>query len=235
MYILIYIYIYIDCEDGSILTLSVSHMDDWPINVCQFGEKDYMRHIKEKEAVWTYLNGTCTKCDQEGNFWAFTTYLEDEERARETSICGKCKNWVMGMPGLLEKCQRSTCTCGRYEECEVCKQPTNYKFIDRDGKWKYCYDKCEGNITIGMLSFKYKGNNGWQCHLFGSYTIYIYIYIGCRDGLMPTVREDEKYGEYSDFYCKDYQCDGIDDYMISIAVPGTPGWKEFYIDICVIP
>ena len=69
------------------------------------------------------------------------------------------------------------------------------------------------------------------------YVYLLYNYLGCRNGLMPTIREKRIGGElrdFEDFYCKDYKCDRNDDYMISVAVPGMAGWREFFVDICVV-
>ena len=165
MYIYIYIY-YLDCENSrEVLTLSMKHAADWEIDVCQFGEKHYSERVKSSSGPnWTFLEGKCTECSKPGEFWAFTTFINDDLQSLETSICGTCLNWVGGMPGLLERCQKSTCICQDLEQCNQCKISTNYKFIDRDGKWKYCYEHCSGNIKAGILSFVAPGR---ECHLFG--------------------------------------------------------------------
>ena len=52
---------------------------------------------------------------------------------------------------------------------------------------------------------------------------------------MPTVKEAGRgRNEFTEYLCKDYKCEGEEDYMISIPVPKSPFWKEFYVDICVV-
>ena len=177
MYI-IYIYIYIDCEkEDEVLTLSFVDHPKMEVNICQFAERRHiLNHTRYSEEVYLYLKGRCTTCREPGEFWAYQTHNRNE--GPKQSICGRCYNWNMGMPGLLEKCQSSTCVCGDNGQCVSCKNRSDFKFYNRQGEWKYCYGRCEGNLSSGVLSFKGHGkHHKTECHLYGIYIIYIYIYI----------------------------------------------------------
>ena len=52
---------------------------------------------------------------------------------------------------------------------------------------------------------------------------------------MATVRKTEIEGIFTNYLCKDTDCNEEDQYMISVPVPGNAFWKEFYVDICIIP
>ena len=145
------------------------------MNVCQFGDEEYMGRGRKRAPDWTYMNGSCTSCDQPEDFWAFTTFLDDSVHSLQTSLCGFCPTWAHGMPGLLEKCQRSTCICDQYDlECTACRNPAHVKYFDRQGKWKYCYADCQGNVQWTFTSIGADGDK--QCHLFGILLYYINIH-----------------------------------------------------------